>query len=77
MSNLTPDNDSCERTLALATTFNGSITNDEESYQELVLVVEDHCRKFIELPAESGCIMLKTPVFVFLPYKIGRGRKIG
>ena len=45
VKNLTPVNDSCERALALATKFNGSITKDEESYQELVLVVEDHCRK--------------------------------
>ena len=38
VENLTPVNDSCERALALATKFNGSITKDEESYWELVLV---------------------------------------
>ena len=46
VTNLTSVNDSCERALALATKLNGSITKDEESYQELVFVVEDHCRKF-------------------------------
>ena len=45
MENLTLVNDSCERALALATKFNSSITKDDESYWELVLVVEDHCRK--------------------------------
>ena len=30
----------------MATTFNGLITKDEESYQELVLVVEAHRKKF-------------------------------
>ena len=46
VTNLTPVSDYCKRVLALATKFNGSITKDEESYQELVLVVEYHCRKF-------------------------------
>ena len=46
LKNLSPVNDSCERALALATTFNGHITKDEESYQELVLVVEAHRKKF-------------------------------
>ena len=46
LKNLSPVNDSCERALALATTFNGLITKDEESYQELVLVVEAHRKKF-------------------------------
>ena len=46
VSNLSPLNDCCERALALATTFNGTITNDEASYQELMLVVESHRKKF-------------------------------
>ena len=39
LRNLTPINDSSERALALATRFN-------TSYQELMLVVESHCRKY-------------------------------
>ena len=50
--NLTPVNDSCERALALATTYNGNIARDEESYQELVLVVEDH-RTIFKLKKKS------------------------
>ena len=46
LNNLTPVNDSCERALALATTFNGVITKDETSFQELVLVVDSHRKKF-------------------------------
>ena len=46
VSNLSPLNDCCERALALATTFNGTMTNDEASYQELMLVVESHRKKF-------------------------------
>jgi len=30
----------------LATTFNGMITKDETSFQELVLVVDSHRKKF-------------------------------
>ena len=46
LKNLTPLNDSCERALALATTFNGKITKDEASFQDLLLVVEAHRKKF-------------------------------
>ena len=46
LKNLTPINESCERALALATKFNGHITRDEEQYQNLVLVVEAHRKKF-------------------------------
>ena len=35
LNNLTPVNNSCERALGLATTFNGMITKDETSFQEL------------------------------------------
>ena len=44
--NLTPLNDSCERALALATKLNGTITKDEQSWQELVRVVAKHQEKF-------------------------------
>ena len=40
--NLTPLNDSCERSLTLATLVNGKMTRTESSYQELLLVVEKH-----------------------------------
>ena len=46
LRNLTPINDSSERALALATRFNTRITRTEASYQELMLVVESHCRKY-------------------------------
>ena len=46
LKNLTPINDSSERALALATRFNTLITRTEASYQELMLVVESHCRKY-------------------------------
>ena len=46
LKNLTPINNSCERALALATKFNGHMTRDEEQYQNLVLVVEAHRKKF-------------------------------
>ena len=39
---LRPINDSSERALTLATTFTGKRTQDGESFQELVLVVEKH-----------------------------------
>ena len=45
LKNLTPINDSAERALALATRFNTHITRDEESYQELLQVVEAHRKK--------------------------------
>ena len=40
LKHLTPLNDSAERALALATRVNTYITRDEESYQELLQVVE-------------------------------------
>ena len=46
LKNLTPINDSAERALALATRLNTRITRTEASYQELMLVVDAHCRKF-------------------------------
>ena len=46
LNNLTPLNDSCERALALATTFNGIITKDETTFQELVLIVDSHRKKY-------------------------------
>ena len=46
LKNLTPINESCERALALATKFNGHITRDEQQYQNLVLVIEAHRKKF-------------------------------
>ena len=46
LNNLTPLNDSCERALALATTFNGIITEDETTFQELVLIVDSHRKKY-------------------------------
>ena len=42
----TPLNDSAERALALATRVNTHITRDEESYQELLQVVEAHRKKY-------------------------------
>ena len=48
LKNLTHLNDSreTERALALATHFNGLITKDEESYQDSILLVEGHWKKF-------------------------------
>ena len=46
LKNLKPINDSCERALALATKFDGHITRDEEQYQNLVIVVEAHRKRF-------------------------------
>ena len=46
LMNLTPLNDSCERSLALATLVNGKMTRTESSYQELLLVVEKHRKMF-------------------------------
>ena len=39
-------NDSSERALAMATTFSGKITRDEDSFQNLMLVVEAHRKKY-------------------------------
>ena len=46
ISNLHPVNDSSERALAMATSFNGRITRDEESYQDMMLVVAAHRKKY-------------------------------
>ena len=46
ISNLHPVNDSAERALSMATTFNGRITKDEDSYQNLLLVVEGHRKTY-------------------------------
>ena len=43
--NLHPVNDSAERALNMATTYNGKITKDEVSFQQLMLVVEAHRKK--------------------------------
>ena len=39
-----PANDSSKRALAMATSFNGKITRDEESFQKMMLVIAA-CRK--------------------------------
>ena len=48
LKNLTHLNDSreTERALALATHLNSLLTKDEESYQDLVIVIEAHRKKF-------------------------------
>ena len=46
LNNLTPLNDSCERALALATTFNGLFTKDYTTFQELDLIVDYHRKKY-------------------------------
>ena len=46
LGNLSPLNDSCERALGLATRLNTHITRDEESFQELIQVVEAHQKKY-------------------------------
>ena len=47
LETFTPVNDSTDRALALATNYNSKITRNEESYQELLLVVEEHRKKFV------------------------------
>ena len=47
LETFTPVNDSTQRALALATNYNSKITRNEESYQELLLVVEEHRKKFV------------------------------
>ena len=42
LKNLSLFNDVAERALALATSINGKMTRDEESYQDPALVVEQH-----------------------------------
>ena len=44
---LSATNDSAERAIALAVTFNTKITRDEQSYQELLQVVEYHRKTYI------------------------------
>lgn len=39
-------NDCAERAIALATTFNQSLTTDEKEKQFLLQVVEDHRKRF-------------------------------
>ncbi|KAL5250683.1 hypothetical protein ACHWQZ_G016425 [Mnemiopsis leidyi] len=46
LKNLSPINDSCERALGLVTRLNTKITRDEDSFQELIQVVEAHQRKY-------------------------------
>ena len=46
ITSLTPINDSSERALALATSFNGKITRYEESFQNMMLVVAAHREKY-------------------------------
>ena len=46
ISNLHPVNDSSEIALAMATSFNGRITRDEESYQDMMLVLAGHRKKY-------------------------------
>lgn len=46
LRHLIPLNDSAERALALATTINGNMTRTEETYQELVLVIAAHRKKY-------------------------------
>ena len=48
IKNLTPLNDCSERALALATTYCGALTKEENCYQDLMLVVEEH-RKNLRL----------------------------
>ena len=43
---LSATNDSAERAIALAVTFNTKITRDEQSYQELLQVVEYHRKTY-------------------------------
>ena len=46
LRNLSPLNDSCERALGLVTRLNTHITRNEESFQELIQVVEAHQKKY-------------------------------
>ena len=43
---LSTTNDSAERAIALAVTFNTKITRDEQTYQELLQVVEYHRKTY-------------------------------
>lgn len=46
LANLSPLNDSAERALHLATTYNTRFTKDEAGYQELLQVVEQHRKDY-------------------------------
>ena len=46
LKNLSTTNDSAERALALATSVNEKITRNEKSYQELLLVIAAHRKKY-------------------------------
>ena len=46
LKNMSPLNDSSERALALAIRLNTNITRDDETYQELVQVVEAHRKEY-------------------------------
>ena len=46
LKNLSPLNDACERALGLVTRFNTHITRNEESFQELIQVVEEHRKRY-------------------------------
>ena len=48
-----PLNDSCERALGLMSTYNAHITRDEESFQELIQVVEKHRKIFSNKKKEA------------------------
>ena len=45
ISGLHPVNDSSERALAMVTSFNGKMTRDEESFQDMMLVIAAHRKK--------------------------------
>ena len=46
LRNLSPINDSCERALGVVTRLNTKITRNEDSFQELIQVVEAHQKKY-------------------------------
>ena len=46
LKNLSPTNDSAERAISLMTQYNNKITKDEESFQEMLQVVEHHRKAF-------------------------------
>ena len=57
LKSLSPLNDSTERAIALAIKFNGNITRDEESFQDLVLVVEAHRKQHgLKNKADFKCL---------------------
>ena len=57
LKKLSPLNDSAERAITLATKFNGTITKDEESFQDLVPVVEAHRKQHgLKNKADLKCL---------------------